>query len=139
MSESDRTSSPVPVVAAVIRGDGGRVLLARRSRASRHGGLWEFPGGKVEDGETPEGALIREIREELGVEIEVGAALAQVNHDYAELCICLTAFDCRIVAGTPRALDCWEVAWVAPSDISSYPMPEADVPIARLLCRREVG
>jgi mutator protein MutT len=124
-------NSPLPVVAAVIWGDDGRVLLARRRPGGPHGGLWEFPGGKVEVGEDRRGALAREIREELGVEIEVAEEIARVEHAYPHVTILLTAFSCRIVAGDPLPRECWEIAWVFPADIPSYPMPEADVPIAR--------
>jgi 8-oxo-dGTP diphosphatase len=128
---------PVPVVAAVIRREDGAILLARRHPRSRHGGLWEFPGGKVEEGETLEIALAREIREELGVDVAVGVELTRVTHEYPHATILLVAHDCRILTGEPRPLDCWEVAWVSPPDLLTYPMPEADVPIARTL--REGG
>jgi 8-oxo-dGTP diphosphatase len=118
------------VVAAVIRGDDGRILLARRLPGGPHGGLWEFPGGKVEEGEEEREALAREIREELGVEIEVSEEIARVAHAYPHASILLTAYSCRISGGTPHPHECWELAWVSAAELSSYPMPEADVPIA---------
>jgi mutator protein MutT len=133
MSTDDLAPQPVPVVAAVIRSDDGCILLARRNPGGPHGGLWEFPGGKVEAGECLPDALNREIREELGVEIEVGAGLAPVDHDYPHVSIRLWAFECRIVRGEPRPLDCWEVAWVPASGLLAYPMPAADEPVARRL------
>ncbi len=120
----------VHVVAAVIRDRVGRVLLARRPPGGPHGGLWEFPGGKVEPGETPEAALAREIREELGVGIAVGGRVAVVDHDYPHLAICLDAYACRIVRGEPRGADGQAVAWVWPRDLATYPLCAADVPVA---------
>ena len=133
---STKTSSgrqPIRVVGAAIL-DGVTCLATQRGPGAASEALkWEFPGGKVEPGEAPRAALVREIREELGVEIEVGWALTQVLHDYPGRSICLMAYECRIVAGAPRALECWQIAWVAPADIQFYPMPDADRPIARLL------
>jgi 8-oxo-dGTP diphosphatase len=116
MSAGALAPQPLPVVAAVIRRDDGRILLARRNPGGPHGGLWEFP-----------------VREELGVEIEVGAGLAPVDHDYPHVSIQLWAFECRIVRGEPHPLDCWEVAWVPASGLLAYPMPAADEPVARRL------
>jgi 8-oxo-dGTP diphosphatase len=126
----------VPVVAGVLRDPAGRILLARRHPHSRHGGLWEFPGGKIEPGETPEGALARELLEELGIRVSVGTAVLRVEHVYPHAAIELTAFACRLEQGTPEPIDCWEVAWVEAGALLSYDMPEADVPIARLLAAR---
>jgi len=121
---------PLEVVAAVIRGDDGRVLLAQRLPGGPHGGLWEFPGGKVEAGESQEAALRREIREELGVEVEVGGALLSVDHDYPHVRIRLSAYACTLAAGVPRPLHCQDFAWVLPEEFGSYPMPAADLPVA---------
>lgn len=118
------------MVAGVLRDGAGRVLLARRHAHSRHGGLWEFPGGKVEAGETSEAALARELREELGVEVAVGREVARVIHAYPHATILLMAHECRLVAGEPRPVDCWEVAWVQPDQFTSYAMPAADLPVA---------
>ncbi|GAB4268413.1 MAG: hypothetical protein Kow0092_22200 [Deferrisomatales bacterium] len=126
-------SPPVPVVAAVIRDDRGRVLLARRLPGGPHGGRWEFPGGKVEPGESRTEALGREIREELGVEVRVGKEVARVEHRYPHLVVELIAYRCRIARGEPRAIQCAEWAWVEPARLLDYPLPEADVPIARRL------
>ena len=125
----------VHVVAAVIRDGAGRVLLARRPPGGPHAGLWEFPGGKVEPGETPEAALAREILEELGVVVAVGARVAAVDHDYSHLSIRLCAYRCRVVRGEPRGADGQPVAWVRPRDLPAWPLPEADVPVAVRLAR----
>ncbi len=123
----------LPVVAGVLPDALGRVLLARRLPGGPHGGLWEFPGGKVEAGESAAQALARELREELGVEVAVGDALASVDHAYPHLAIRLTAFWVQLRAGVPRPLHCQQVRWVAPAEFSRYPMPAADLPIARRL------
>jgi mutator protein MutT len=124
---------PIPVVAGILRGDDGRILFARRHLHSRHGGLWEFPGGKIETGETPPEALARELLEELGVEVAVGAELLRVEHAYPHATVELIALECTLVRGTPEPVDCWQVEWVRREDLLSFPMPEADLPIARLL------
>ncbi len=126
-------SQPIPVVAAVIRRGDGRILLAQRLPGGPHGGLWEFPGGKVEPGETPEGALVREIQEELGVTVAVGDHLLTVEHTYPHLAIRLMAYCCRLNdAGKPRPLHCQDLCWVLPDELLDRPLPAADLPIARL-------
>lgn len=135
----DRPAPPLAVVAAVLRDGRGRVLLAQRLPGGHHGGLWEFPGGKVELGETPEAALARELAEELGIEVVVGEEVLAVDHAYPHLRLRLTAYACTLVAGTPRALHCQDFAWVPPADLARYPMPEADLPIAGLLGQSRRG
>ncbi len=125
----------VHVVAAVLRDRAGRVLLARRPPGGPHGGLWEFPGGKVEPGETPREALAREILEELGVEVVVGGRVAAVDHDYPHLAIRLDAYACRLARGEPRGVDGQAVAWVRPRDLPALALPAADRPIAIRLAR----
>ena len=124
------------VAAAVtIRDDGddGRVLVAQRKADDMLGGLWEFPGGKCEDGETLPQCLAREMREELGVEIEVGKPLAVVKHAYTHFRITLHAFRCRLVAGEPRCLDCAAFRWVTEDELDALPMSVADRRVARVL------
>ena len=124
------------VAAAVtIRDDGddGRVLVAQRKADDMLGGLWEFPGGKCEDGETLPKCLAREMREELGVEIEVGEPLAVVKHAYTHFRITLHAFCCRLVAGEPRCLDCAAFRWVTEDELDALPMSVADRRVARVL------
>lgn len=122
--------APVEVVAAVIRRADGRILLAQRLPCGPHGGLWEFPGGKVEPGESPEEALSREILEELGLEIRVGRRLICVEHAYPHVLIRLTAYRCCALCGAPRPIHCQDFAWLPPERLLSLPMPEADVPVA---------
>lgn len=122
----------VLVTAAVVRRD-GRVLIARRLPGGERPGLWEFPGGKVERGETPEEGLRRELREELAVEAEVGPLLVTVCHDYPDKAIQLLAYQCTVTQGEPRAVECAEVRWVRPEELASYPVAPADEPIVRRL------
>ena len=123
----------IDVVAAVIRGEGGLILLAQRGPEGHHPLLWEFPGGKIEEGETEEAALVREIREELATHVVVGGRFHVVEHDYPHVSIRLIAYHCRVIGGPPTAVHCRDFRWVNPSELLSYPMPEADIPIARKL------
>lgn len=124
----------IHVVAAVIRDPRGRILLARRTEGRDLAGLWEFPGGKVEPGEAPEGALVRELREELGIEATVMAPLICVPMDYPGKRLLL---DVREVdfSGQPRGLEGQALAWVPLHKLRDYPMPPADVPVVELLLR----
>ena len=104
----------------------GRLLIAQRPADGMLGGLWEFPGGKLEEGESLERCLQREIEEELDFEITVGEHLAQVDHGYSHFSITLHAFEARYLAGRPRALGCADLKWIRPSQLDDYPMPRAD-------------
>ena len=122
----------VHVVAGVLRDALGRVLLARRTEGRDLAGLWEFPGGKVEPGEAPEAALVRELREELGVEACVGAALMRVPQQYPDKRLVL---DVRHVEfrGVPKGLDGQALVWAPPHTLARYPMPPADRPVVAAL------
>lgn len=121
---ADRTV--VDVVGAVIR-DGDRVLLARRPEGKDQAGLWEFPGGKIEPGETPEEALARECREELALEIESPTILRSVLHRYPEKTIRLLLVECSVRPGSvPVPQEGQSVAWVRPSDLDRLPVCPAD-------------
>lgn len=129
----------VPVVAvALVRAD-GCTLMQKRREDRAHGGLWEFPGGKIEPGESPEGAAVREIAEELGIEIAAEALEpvsfasdpAQPPAPRAPHVILL--YRCRAWAGEPAALDADEIAWVAPERLPDLAMPPLDVPLAAAL------
>jgi 8-oxo-dGTP diphosphatase len=124
------------VVAAVIHDSAGRILLARRPQDRHMGGLWEFPGGKVERGESPEGALRRELEEELAVDVIIGPLLDRAHHAEPGLEIDLLFFTTEIVSGVPFPADDQEIAWVSPSDLPSYPTPPAD---AQLVARLAEG
>jgi mutator protein MutT len=131
---SERSEEHVDVVAAVIE-RGGRILIARRHAGSHLGGLWEFPGGKRQAGETPEAALVREIREELDAAATVGELLDDVEWRYPEKTVRLRFFRCAI-EGEPRAAEGQEIAWVAPLDLGSYEFPPADAGLVERLRRR---
>ena len=125
-------SAPVIVTAAVLRRN-GRIFVTRRLPHQRLGGMWEFPGGKVEAGESPEAALRRELMEELGVDARVGALLESVDHTYEWGRIRLLAYDAEIVSGEPelRDHDCGE--WVLPEELANYAFTPADLPIVDAL------
>ncbi len=122
----------IHVVAGVIRDTRGRILLARRTEGRDLAGRWEFPGGKVELRETPEAALVRELREELGIEVSVGDALIRVPQQYPDKRLVL---DVRHVEyrGVPKGLDGQALVWAPPHTLASYPMPPADRPVLAAL------
>ncbi|MDH7485758.1 MAG: A/G-specific adenine glycosylase [Anaerolineae bacterium] len=121
------------VTAAVIWNDDGRVLIAQRQAGDMLGGLWEFPGGRCEAGETLAECLQREVREELGLEIAVGEPVASVRHAYSHFRITLHAFHCRVLNGEPRALGCADVRWVLPGELPRFAFPVADQKIIAAL------
>lgn len=117
------------VVCGVI-GNGEGLYLACQRPAGKHlGGLWEFPGGKVDPGESPEAALVRELREELAVDVELGASLTPVVWDYAGKTIRLLPFHCTIIGGELQALEHQDLRWCAPAHFGSLDWAEADIPI----------
>ena len=126
----------IVLVAAVALIDrDGRVLLAQRPEGKSMAGLWEFPGGKVEDGETPEIALIRELEEELGVNTWESclAPLTFASHTYDDFHLLMPLYACRKWEGTPQAREGQTLAWVRKQALRDYEMPPADVPIVPIL------
>jgi mutator protein MutT len=119
----------IEVSAALIFHD-GKILITQRHANSHLGGLWEFPGGKREPDETFEQCLVREIREELGLEISVGELFEEVVHAYPEKSVRLKFFICKILSGKPQPLDCAAVKWVTKTELATFDFPDAD---ARLL------
>ena len=113
----------------------GRILLAQRPPGKSMAGLWEFPGGKVEPGETPEAALIRELQEELGIETWQSclAPLTFASHSYDDFHLLMPMFACRKWGGIPQAREGQTLKWVAARDLKSYPMPPADIPLIPIL------
>ena len=124
------------LVAAVVLVDAdGRVLLAQRPKGKAMAGLWEFPGGKVEPGETPEAALIRELHEELGIDTWASclAPLTFASHGYAEFHLLMPVFICRRWDGIVTPHEGQKLAWVTPDRLRDYPMPEADSPLIPII------
>ncbi len=129
------------VVAALIShpDDPRRYLVQRRPPGGSRALLWEFPGGKVEQGESDAQALVREGREELGVELSVGSRLWSAAHDYEDLQVNLALYDARIVSGTPRPLRASELKYLAAGELQQLPFCEADVPLLDALASGRVG
>ncbi len=123
----------VSAVALVDRD--GRVLLAQRPEGKSMAGLWEFPGGKVEPGETPEAALIRELHEELGIGTWASclAPLTFASHSYPDFHLLMPLFACRKWEGEPQSREGQALRWVRAADLRSYPMPPADLPLIPIL------
>ena len=130
------TPPPIILVAAVALVDtDGRVLLAQRPAGKSMAGLWEFPGGKVNPGETPEAALIRELAEELGIDVTASclAPFTFASHTYPGFHLLMPLYVCRKWSGIPSAREGQRLAWVWPARLADYPMPPADVPLVAAL------
>ena len=123
------------VAAIALIDKDGRVLIAQRPAGKSMAGMWEFPGGKVEDGETPEAALIRELHEELGLETWSSclAPLTFACHSYPDFHLIMPLFACRKWDGIPIAREGQTLAWVRPEKLRDYPMPPADIPLIPIL------
>ena len=124
----------IEVSAALIFRD-GKLLITQRHAKAHLGGLWEFPGGKREAGETFEQCLVREIREELGVDILVGDLFEEISHDYPEKSVHLKFFTCKIISGEPQPLDCAAVKWIGKDGLKTHPFPAADARLIERLSR----
>ncbi|TIH09737.1 Nudix family hydrolase [Pseudomonas leptonychotis] len=119
----------IHVAAAVIRGKDGQILIAKRCDDKHQGGLWEFPGGKVEAGETAQAALARELEEELGILVTTARPLIQVRHDYPDKHVLLDVWDVSAFTGEPHGAEGQPLAWVSAKQISEYEFPAANRPI----------
>lgn len=117
------------VTAAIIEKD-GKILLARRKEGDALGGKWEFPGGKMEPGETPEACLRRELMEEFGVKTKVGAFFCSSRFEYKHLPIKLLVYRVRHVSGEFKLNEHSEIAWVPPAELLNYDLSSADIPVA---------
>ena len=135
MAEAVSGSSLLLVSAVALIDADDRVLLARRPEGKSMAGLWEFPGGKVQDGETPEAALIRELDEELGIDTYESclAPIGFASHAYDDFHLLMPLFVCRVWEGTPQPREGQTLAWVRPNVLREYPMPPADVPLVAQL------
>ncbi len=123
----------VHVAAGALLDASGRILLAKRHDDAHQGGLWEFPGGKIEPGETPEAALARELHEEIGVWVESAQPLIRVSHRYPELEVVLHVYRVHGWSGEPHSREGQPLAWAEPGALADYPMPAADRPIVAAL------
>lgn len=123
------------VVAVALVDPDGRVLIAQRPEGKSMAGLWEFPGGKVEAGETPEGALIRELAEELGITVKEPclAPFTFASHAYEAVHLLMPLYVCRRWEGTPMPRHHAALKWVRPNQMREYPMPDADLPLIPML------
>ena len=121
------------VVAGLIIGDDQRILITQRRADQALPLLWEFPGGKVEPGEAPVAALVRELREELGVTVAVGRIWDVLFHAYPEFDLVMLVYVCRIVDGSPRAVEVADLAWVATCDLARWDILPADRPLVERL------
>jgi A/G-specific adenine glycosylase len=130
------TRAPLPhkiIGVAVIWNQAGQVLIDRRPQSGLLGGLWEFPGGKVEPGETIAACIVREIQEELGIEITVGDRLIIVEHAYTHFRVTLNVHHCQHVSGEPQPIGCDEIRWVNLDELDQYPFPKANLQIIAAL------
>lgn len=127
--------SIILVAACALVDTDGRVLIARRPEGKSMAGLWEFPGGKVEPGETPEDTVIRELREELGVttQIDCLAPLTFASHGYEDFHLLMPLYVCRRYQGIPQSREGQALKWVRPRALRDYPMPAADIPLIPFL------
>jgi len=125
----------VLVVAVALIDVDGRILLAERPEGKPMAGLWEFPGGKVHDGEMPEAALIRELKEEIGIDVTASclAPFTFASHGYAEFHLLMPLYVCRKWQGSVTAREGQRLAWVRPNRLADYAMPPADKPLVAML------
>lgn len=129
-------TTPAIDVAAGLLFDQGRLLITQRPEGSHLAGLWEFPGGKLEPGESWCDGLVRELREELDIEVEVGPLVEEITHAYPGKTVRLRFHQCRLAGGTPRPVGCADLAWITPADLGRYAFPEADSRLIGLLASR---
>lgn len=118
---------------AVIWNEQGKILIDRRRPEGLMGGLWEFPGGKLEPGETVQDCIKREIQEELAIGVKVGAHLITINHTYSQFHVTLNVYHCRHESGEPQPIECDEIRWVTVDELPSYEFPIANLQIIQAL------
>jgi mutator protein MutT len=126
----------IEVAAALIRDRAGRYLITQRQRGSHLAGLWEFPGGKLEAGESPEGALRRELSEELGAAFLVGKRVETVRWEYPDRTVVLHFYDCRVESGAIEPCEGQAMLWVEPERLATYDFPPADRALVERLAAR---
>lgn len=124
---------------AVISNQQQKILIDRRKATGEMGGLWEFPGGKIEAGETIKACIKREVREELGIDILVGDRLTTITHNYKTFKVTLYVHDCQYLKGVPQPIECEEIQWVTPAELNQYQFPSANAQIVNLLQQRDIS
>jgi 8-oxo-dGTP diphosphatase len=134
---ASRDEMKTVIVTAALTIEQGRLLVTQRKKDSSHGLLWEFPGGKVKEGEDPRGALRRELMEELEVEAEVGGLFDAVFYSYPEYPILLLVYRCRVEKGSLKPIECHDLRWVTLKELEKLAMPPADDPIRKHLFSSE--
>lgn len=132
--EDDQAMLPIEVVAAVIRDAEGKVLIAKRPSDKHQGGKWEFPGGKVEKGESRRSALVREIKEEIGIDVVHSARLISVYHEYDDMAIYLDVYEVLQWSGAAEGREGQPIRWVTMDELCEYDFPEANAPIVEAVC-----
>jgi len=135
-TSNENKNLPIIFVSAVAMVDmDGRVLMAQRPEGKSMAGLWEFPGGKVEEGETPEATLVRELKEELDIDITESclAPFTFASHSYDDFHLMMPLYLCRVWKGEPRGAEGQKLKWVYPVKMNQLPMPGADVPLVAML------
>lgn len=123
------TRNPLPhkqIGVGVVWNEQGQVLIDRRPQSGLLGGLWEFPGGKIEPGETPQDCVVRELQEELAIAVAVGDLVMTLDHTYTHFKVTLHVFHCRHLQGEPQPIECDEVRWVSLQELDHYPFPKAN-------------
>jgi len=128
-----RSSKHKQIGVAVITNDQGQVLIDRRPAGGSFGGLWEFPGGKLEPGETAAECIVREVQEEIAIEVAVKESLVTIDHDYPQVRLTLYVYLCQHLSGQPQTIACDEVRWVAIADLDQYSFPKANGEIIQAL------
>lgn len=126
----------IVVAAGILRDADGRILIAQRPAGGHAGGFWEFPGGKLNPGESPAEALVRELREELGVSVELATPFMAYRHDYPERSVELHVFTVERYTGDPRGVEGQPLRWVSVAEFPTAGLLEADLPIAEELARQ---
>jgi 8-oxo-dGTP diphosphatase len=134
---ASRNEMRTVIVTAALIIEQGKLLVTQRMKDSSRGLLWEFPGGKVEEGEDPRGALRRELKEELDVEVEVGKLFDAVFYSYPEYPLLLLIYRCRVEKGSLKPIGCHDLRWVTPRELEELAMPPADDPIRKHLFSSE--
>lgn len=126
-----KAASPLHVAVGVIRGGDGRILLTKRAKHAHQGGLWEFPGGKVETGESVQEALRRELLEEVGIQVQTLAPLIKISHDYGDRHVLLDVWNVTAFSGEAKPCEDQDMHWVTADDLESYSFPAANRPIVK--------